>query len=218
MGVILNGGRMKRFLEGRLDLAEALATDIPGAIYADVVLVVTAVLSACASIRWPGRRLDRKRFVELLVRHSPEDFRTSWVSIPALINQGLVLENDTPYMGGNSDRIFRDDEIDLSLHDARTRYPSVPEEQLRKHCYATLIYEWLRCGYAHEYCPHQNITHVPPSRANARVSYIGRLTDKNLTRMVSFHLPYLFDVANYHVSILPDTADSPPSAWWIDQK
>jgi hypothetical protein len=210
---------MKRFLKGRLDLAKALATDdIPGASYADVVLIVTAVLSACASIRWPGRRMDRRRFVELLVSHSPEDFRTAWVSIPALVNEGLVLENDTPYAGGNSTRIFRDEEIDLSLQDARTRYPSVPEGQLRKHCYATLIYEWLRCGYAHEYCPYEDITHVPPSRANARVSYIVRSTGKSPRRMISFHLPYLFDIAEHHVSILPDTATSSPSAWWIDQK
>ena len=45
--------------------------------------------------------MDRRRFVELLVSHSPQDFRTAWVSIPALVNEGLVLENDTPYAGGN---------------------------------------------------------------------------------------------------------------------
>ena len=207
---------MERFLTGRLDLAKTLAGGVAGASYGDVALIITAVLSACASIRWPGKGIDRKRFIELLVSHSPEEFRTSWVSIPALISQGFVSESDTPYAGGNFDRIFRDDEIDLCIEDAKTQYPEVPQERLRKHCYASLIYEWLRCGYAHEYCPHENITHAPPSRA--RVSYIGRLMGNQVTRMVSFHLDYLFAIAEHHVSVLPGTGSSAPSTWWIDKR
>ncbi len=109
---------MKRFLKGRLDLAKALSSDVPGASYADVVLIITAILSACASLRWPGRGIDKKRFIELLVLHSPEDFHTSWVSIPALINKRIISEEETPYKGGNSLRIFRGEEIDLSLDKA----------------------------------------------------------------------------------------------------
>ena len=167
---------MKHFLKGRLEVARILAEEVPAATYADSVLIVTAVLSACASVRWPGRKIDRKRFIELLVSHSAEDFRTSWVSVPALVNRKLVPESDTPYGSPFSTRIFRDDEIDLSLDGARARYPSVAGKELRKHSYASLIYEWLRCGYVHEYCPHDEITHVPPSRGKARVSYIGRST------------------------------------------
>ena len=207
---------MKLFLSGRLEIAKALES-LPGANYANVVLITTAVLSACASIRWPGKRIDRKRFIELLVSFSPVDLHTSWVSVPALINEGFIAEEDTPYAGGNSTRVFRDDEIDLSLEDARTRYPGVPGVELRNHCYATLIYEWLRCGYAHQYSPHTNIIQNPPSGANARVSYVGRLIAGKLERMVSFHLDYLFLIAGHHVSVLPTTASPAPASWWIDQ-
>ncbi|KKL14557.1 hypothetical protein LCGC14_2514450, partial [marine sediment metagenome] len=183
---------MEHFLKGRLDIAKALLSDVPGAAYADVVLIVTAVLSACASLRWPSRRKDKKRFVELLVRHSPEDFHTSWVSIPALISKGIISEEETLYRNGNSTRIFCGEEIDLCFNKACVQYPNIKSKQLRKHCYASLIYEWLRCGYAHEYCLQGNATHVPASRKEARVSYIGRLTGENCKtkRMLSFHIDY----------------------------
>ena len=209
--------RMERFLRGRLELAKALADDIPLASYADVVLIITTVLNACASIRWPGKGIDRKRFIELLVIHSPSEFHTSWVSVPALIDQEHIAENETPYARGDAARIFRDEEIDLCIDEADRQYPNLGRPRLRKHCYASLIYEWLRCGYAHEYCPHQNATHVPATRAGARVSYIGRLVHNKVRRMVSFHLDYLMAIADYHVSILPSTGSPRPSTWWIDR-
>ena len=210
---------MKQFLKGRLDIAKALSSDFPGAHYADVVLVITAVISACASLRWPGRGIDKKRFIELLVSYSPVDFHTSWVSIPALINEGIISAKETPYKRGNSNDIFCGEEIDLPINKAREQYPNVTSKQLREHCYASLIYEWLRCGYAHEYCPHKNITQVPPSHKKARVSYIGRLIDENrIRRMVSFHLDYLISIAEYHVSILANKKSLPPKTWWIENK
>lgn len=220
---------MKHFLKGRLDIAKALSSDIPGATYADVVLIITAVLSACASLRWPGRGIDKKRFIELLVRHSPEEFHTSWVSIPPLINQGFISEEETLYRNGNFNRVFCGEEIDLPIKEASVQYPNVTSKQLRQHCYSSLIYEWLRCGYAHEYCPHENISHVPASRKDARVSYIRRLTPENREierrqfkrmqgkRKVSFHLDYLMSIAEYHVSILASKKSLPPTTWWIEE-
>lgn len=208
---------MEHFLKGRLDIAKALSSDIPSATYADVVLVITSVISACASIRWPGRGIDKRRFIELLVSHSPMDFHTSWVSIPALINQGFISEKETPYKRGDSNSIFFGEEIDLPINEANEQYPNVTSKQLRQHCYASLIYERLRCGYAHEYCPRKDITEVSASRRKeARVSYIGRLIDKNrIRRMVSFHLDYLMSIAEYHVSILASKESLPPTTWWI---
>ena len=209
---------MEKFLRGRLDLVDVLRADVAGATYADLVLIITAVLSACASVRWPGTGIDRRRFVELLVRHSPEDFHASWVSVPALINGRFVNECDTPYgPPGQSTRIFRDHEIDLAFDTAKARHSQVPVRQLHKCSYACLIYEWLRCGYAHEYCPHENITEVRASRKKARVSYIGRGTPSGLKRMASFHLDYLMELAQYHVSPLPTTPLPAPNPWWLDQ-
>jgi hypothetical protein len=75
----------------------------------------------------------------------------------------------------------------------------------------------LRCGYAHEYHAHEDIITVPPSRKNARVSYIGRWTSESSKRMVALHLDYLLEIADYHVCALPETEDPRPSVWWLDQ-
>ena len=109
------------------------------------------------------------------------------------------------------------DEIDLAFNDAKAKHFQVPVRQLRKCSYACLIYEWLRCGYAHQYCPHENITEVPASRKQAQVSYIGRGTPSGLKRMASFHLDYLMKLAQYHVSALPTTPLPAPNPWWLDQ-
>ncbi|MBN2065903.1 MAG: hypothetical protein JW771_03740 [Candidatus Thermoplasmatota archaeon] len=133
-----------------------------------------------------------------------------------MINAGFISESDTQYASGNSTRVFHDEEIDLSIEKAKATYPELSDKQLKKHCYASLIYEWLRCGYAHEYCPHECVTQVPATREKARVSYIGRLMGGEIKRMVSFHLDYLLDLADLHVSILPRTSCSLPVVWWID--
>ena len=194
---------MKNFLAGRLELVDRLESEIPEASYADIVLIITAVLSACAAIRWPGTRIDRKRFIELLINHTPERYHTSWISIPVLINKGYIAERDTPYgRPGHEIRIFCGSEIDINFQDAKEKYPNIPVKVLRKHSYAFLIYEWLRCGYSHEYCTNENITPVQASSKNAHTSYIGRSTPLGMKRMLSFHLNYLKDLAiesPYHV-------------------
>jgi len=210
---------MQEFLQGRINLVKALLDSSLPFHDADLVLIICTVLSACASRRWPGViGLDKKKFIELLVRHSPDDFHASWVSVPSLLNDGIIDEIETPYgKPGNGDGIYCDNEIDLCLEDAIKKYPQAQPVKLQEHCYAYLIYERLRCGYSHEYWHHESITHVQASRMKARVSYIARMTSPNTTRkMISFHLDYLIGLAEYHVSILPNTCSERPSCWWID--
>jgi len=209
---------MKQFLQKRIRLVNTLINEVEGVSYADVVLILTAIISACASNKWPGKGIDRKRFIELLVNNSPPDFLMSWVSVPALINRDLLKESETLYgVPGQETRVFKDAEIDLSFNDARSKHANIPVKELRKHSYASLIYEWLRCGYSHEYYAHGNITQVPASCEKAKVSYIGRYQNGKTIRMVSFHLDYLINIAEYHVSSFSTSNNPPPSQWWVDQ-
>lgn len=205
---------MKEFLQGRIELAKWLAAEVPQAHYADLVLILTAVLSACAARRWPGDYIDRRRFVEVLVRCSAPQFHTSWVSLPALLGD-YPGANEMP-AGMPDTRILCGHEVDLSYEEAEKQYPDFSAKDLRNHSYASLIYRWLRCGYAHEYWANENVTHVPASNEKARVSYIGRLTTHGHRRMASFHLEYLVELAEHHVSILSSAACDRPSVWWID--
>ena len=207
---------MQQFLQQRLELVKTLST-MSDAHYSDQVLIITAVLSACAALRWPGNRIDRKRYIELLAKHSEPDNHSTWVSIPALINNGTILAKDTPCgKPGHSSRIFRDHEIDLEITDAAKKYPQVSVNDLRKFCYASLIYEWLRCGYSHQYWAHPNSTYVPPSRCKARVSYITRTSSNGITKMVHFHIDYLLRLAEDQVSKMTLMANPKPIIWWVD--
>lgn len=207
---------MELFLQERIDLAKALAKseDLPVS-YADLTLITCAVISACAARRWPGKGIDKVRFVELLVRHSKSGFHASWVSVPALLNEGHIRQDETPYgIPGNDARIYRGEEIDLSFDDASAKYPSIEPKRLRRCCYASLIYERLRCAYSHEYRHGKDITTVPASCNSGRVDYIGRLPDR--TRVICFRLEYLIELAQHHVSIMPGAPEDRPSKWWSE--
>jgi hypothetical protein len=207
---------MKEYLLGRIRLVHDLLHSDIAVHYNDLALILCAVLSACAAQRWPGSGVDRKRFVELLVKISPPDYHTDWVAVPALIADGLVDEKDTLYVA-NETRIFTDEEIDLPILDAATRYPQVDLKKLKTHTYASLIYVWLRNGYAHEYLANKNITHVQASRHQARVSYIGRgVLGGGIQRMTSFHLDYLIALAEYHASEVVKNPTTQPEKWWLE--
>jgi len=212
---------MQRFLENRMRLVRQLLVSHPEVAYADLVLILTAVLSACAAIRWPSQkkeRIDKRRFVELLVTASPLEARAGFLSVPALLTSGLITEAQTLWgEPGQSSRILRGEEIDSDVDSSALAFPSVSKKDLKQHSYACCIYEWLRCGYAHEYCAPEWVTQVPPKRENAQVSYIGRITSSGIVRMVCFHLDYLIDLADHHVRVLPDHAIARPTKWWLDE-
>lgn len=212
------------YLVGRVRLVqEMLKSDLNEACYADYVLILCAVMSACAARTWNGTGIDRKRFVELLVRNSTNDHHITWICMPALINAGHLKQADVNANWNNHcDRIYTDEEIDMELSVAELKFPQVERKVLKKHSYASLIYEWLRCGYAHEYMPSGSITEYPPYHGNARLSYIRRLelnSAKAITSShlrIGFHLDYLLELAEYHATNLAVSSAAVPPIWWID--
>lgn len=210
---------MQEYLQGRIRLAKRRAEsgDL-GACYADVALILCAIISACAAARWCADNIDRRRFIELLIRHSDASFRTAWTSIPSLINAGLIDLADTPFGGqGQDDRIYIGDEIDCHLLEAQNRFRSIQSEDLRRYCYGSLTYSQLRCGYAHEYRGGDWTTSVAPSRRKCQISYIGRrMADGATRRMFCFDLDYLLALAEFHVSNIAAAPQPKPLHWWVD--
>jgi len=209
---------MRRFLQGRIALVQALMGSSLPVTYHDLMLILTSVISACAAWRWPGCGFDRKRFVESLIRFSSPSLHLDHISIGAMLELGLIKECQSPWGGlGKEDRVFTGEEIDSGLSEMSDRYPLLDVRELKKASYADTIYRWLRCGYAHTYSGAGNTTHVPPSRRPAQVSYIGRFqTDGTLIRIASFHLDYVIEVVQEQVSSLADKQMNSPGSWWID--
>lgn len=207
--------RLRSYFEERIRLAEEMwtSTDLP-VTYGDVALILCTVISACAAHRWPGRGIDKCRFVELLVRLSPTEFHTSWVSVPALLNDQHVEYAHTPYGHRSSDRIYTGKEVDLSHDDARQRFSGLTDSLLRHYSYASLIYDRLRCAYVHEYKGGRGTSPVPASHRSAHVSYIGR--GEPVRRMICFHPEYLESLARHHAALVCAEPEKPPAQWWLD--
>ena len=210
---------MRDFLIDRIRLVNELIAGGPQVAYADLVLILTSVISGCAAARWPGSSIDRNRFVELLIKHSPAEFNCDHICTAALIRSNLVLETDTAWGElGQATRIFTDEEIDLDFAAAQQSYPNLALKQLKDHSFAALIYKWLRCAYAHEYSLDPSASHMPSSRDRARISYIGRLgKDGRIHRMTTFHLNYLIEMASYHAKAVPNSPQTKPPIWWLQQ-
>jgi hypothetical protein len=210
---------MRHFLQGRIDLVQALRTSSLDVTPHDLHLILTAVMSACAACRWPGDGFDRKRFVESLIRFSSPSLHLDYISTVALLELKLISDSETAWgKFGQEIRIFTGDEIDCSLPEMSSRYPRLSSRDLKKASYANCIYEWYRCGYAHSYWAKGNTTYIPPSDSPTQISYIGRReADGTRTRIASFHLDYLVAVAHEQVSTLPKKRLEKPNEWWIDQ-
>lgn len=206
---------MREYLLDRIRLVRELMTGGPRVEYGDLVLILTAVLSACAAQRWPGTGFDRKRFVELLIAHSPPVMHCDYVCVVSLLNAGLISERQTPW-GADPMRIYRDIDIDMPHATACVTFAHLSPVDLKKHSYAALIYSWLRCPYAHEYTGGKNTTQVPPSYQEARMSYMGRMLPGNtMMRIASFHLEYLIALAEHHADTVPNTPQANPQNWWV---
>ncbi len=210
---------MRAFLQDRIRLVNELVVGGPEVAYADLVLILTAVISGCAAARWPGSGIDRNRYVELLVRYSPAEFHCDYVCVAGLLRSNLIAESETPWgKPGDATRIYTDEEIDMSLSDARLQYPNLSVKDLKNHAFATLVYSWLRCSYAHEYALTRSATHMPASQEEARISYIGRLkSDGGIQRMSAFHLQYLIRLASHHADHVAQSPQPRPSTWWLQQ-
>jgi hypothetical protein len=210
---------MQSFLQGRIDLMKALRESSLPVTHQDLELILSAVISACAACRWPGEGFDRKRFVESLISFGSPELHLDYVSTGALLELGVVSDSETPWgVFGQEIRIFTGDDIDGGILDMAQRYPKVSTRDLKRASYANRIYDWLRCGYAHNYWAAGNTTHVAPSDRPAQISYIGRRDpDGTRVRIASFHLDYLISVAEEQVATLPESKLEKPNQWWIDQ-
>jgi len=209
---------MQSFLQGRIDLVRALRESSLPVTHQDLELILTAVISACAACRWPGKSFDRKRFVESLIRFGSPELHLDYVSTGALLELGVISDSQTPWGEfGQEIRIFTGDEIDSAIPEMAQRYPKVSTRDLKRASYANRIYEWLRCGYAHNtgQPATPRMSRHPMGRLRSVISQ--NRADGTRVRIASFHLDYLISVAQEQVVTLPKSKLDMPDQWWIEK-
>ena len=128
----------------------------------DAMIILSCAISAFAAVLWPGHHIDRKRFVELLIRFSPANFHVDYIGVPLLIegyrdndeiDNALKVRTLFPINDVPENTLFCGDEIDRLDKQLKLDLPNLQVDlmTLRKYSYANRIYEDIRCGLIHEY-------------------------------------------------------------------
>lgn len=212
--------------------------------YGDAILILTAVVSALAAQCWPGRNIDAPRFTQLLAGYAPE---TLTISVPLLMKsfESSKRADLAKKLEGHFDRCLpasgaiplghmvdlSENDVELLLGDSSCR----PE--VRKHSYAYLLYEELRCSYSHEFKPGPRIEVHRPTRLHREpcVSYqpyspgnpaSSEIPLEPYINLIHFDLPWIGEVlrkCSSAVDHIEERFDKKqkhlplklPKTWWI---
>ena len=191
--------------------------------------MLCAALSALSAEVWPGRAIDRLRFIELLVRLGSNSSFCMTISVP-LLAQFLEDERrisdaaDIRRVFGlpNTARVLTGSEIDKPESEVLAACPALSLFDVRRFSYASLLYHEVRSSYAHEYRPGDAAGSWPMTMLpDQKVSYINRLAEPRmqLERLIHFHVAWLGDLA-VNLAEAVDTSGSVsrsrPATWWAE--
>ena len=178
----MNTRRLREFFSRRLliaekivEFAEETAQDDNVINYGEIIeatfdaeIVLCCALSTLSALMWPGRRIDRKRFIQLLIEFAPASLCVDYISVPLLLRSSVL--NDYPGAGNELRSLFppgddgtiilHTDEIDHPESElTKTQnnslglniIPNIDAKEIRKYAYASYIYSELRSGLVHNY-------------------------------------------------------------------
>ena len=215
----------------RCEIATALARGEAGGSYSEAAILVCAALSALAAELWPGRNIDRARFIELLVRLGPTPNIPMTISVPLLVrhveltySKSSAKQLGDTFLPFSETRVITGPEVDKSESEVFSICSDLSAKDIRKFSYACLLYEEVRSAYAHEYKPGAKADSWPMTMAEGQpVSYVNRLLTSGIPeigRLIHFHIAWLarlaVDIAmdiDTHHALLPRPV---PASWWID--
>ena len=215
----------------KCDIAAALSRGEAGGTYSESTILVCAALSALSAEVWPGRGIDRRRFVELLVRIGSSTTILTSVSVP-LLAQYLSVAGDhanstilmKALLSFSPTRVVAGPQVDKAEVEVASLCPSLDRKIIRDHSYACLLCEEVRSSYAHEYRPGSRAASWPMAQyVGQAVSYVNRLLKSGTPetgRFIHFHIEWLrqmaVDLAANIDALAPTIPRSVPAAWWID--
>jgi len=222
-------GWRQRWVEDKRGIAARLAQGEAGGSYPEAVILLCAALSALSAELWPGRGIDRLRFVESLVRLGSHSALCRTVSVPLLTQsleaRGMAAEaNQLRQAFGlsNTARVLTGSEIDKPEAEVLAACPSLSLADARRFSYANLLYQEVRTSYARECRPGDTAGSWPMTMApDQQVSYINRLAEATMRvqRLIHFHVEWLGDLAVALAASVDGSRMVPhpmPGLWWAD--
>lgn len=208
-------------------IARRLAGGESGAGYGEAALILCGAISAMAAEAWPGDRIDRRRFVEFVVRFSALSIRPETISVPLLVSslrdsngfEGEAHVVRRAFLNFEDSRILAAADVDRPEREIQGVCQTLPLKLLRASSYADVLYRRIRSSYAHEYRPAAKTMSWPMTADDAAgVSYGNWIDDPD--RHIHFHVTWLADL----VVDLGERSEreairfplARPERWWID--
>lgn len=224
---------IKKFAKHKMRIADALASGKLDAGYSEATIILLALLSGIAGLLWPGKGLDRKRFSELLVTHTPPDLQLRYISTVMFV-QEFVDSTDArlkhaaetiekKYLPLYDTLIITGDDADGTESVLIQECPDLTPADIREFSYANLLYREIRCGLMHEYSLGSFATEHPMTDRNANISYanvVHRGPPQELYKQIHFHFDWIkrvvSSVADSVTGIENTLPISKPATWWLD--
>jgi hypothetical protein len=217
------------FVEQKIKTAKTIADGCCEGTYAEGSLILCSIISAMAAIAWPGNHIDKRRFVEIIIRY-PLEIDPKKVSKP-LLAQDSKVSNLT--LGISNIAYYLTEDIDLNETEVLHLCPNLTRSEIRKYSYAHLLYEQIRCSYAHEYrIGHKAKDHDslrPMARINdSAISYVNENRGTTLYRGIHFPIKWIASVAQGVARGLDNEPSNKgkmpfedlwleiPTPWWLD--
>jgi len=223
-------GWRKQWVSDKCAIAGRISRGAAGGGYPEAVILVCATLSALSAELWPGRGIDKNRFVELLVRIGPYGEYCQTVSVPLLVqslaDSGRTAEAEKlgrdlrfPHLS----RVLTGPKIDATEAIVLESCPGLQVKEVRRFSYASVLYQDVRSSYAHEYQPGENAGSWPMTMLpDQRVSYINRLVNPErlkVQRLIHYHVDWLAELATELAGAVDDEGHVPrllPPQWWAE--
>lgn len=216
----------ENWIKGKTALAARLEAGECGGAYAESIIILSSAVSAVAAEIWPGDRIDRKRFVELLYDYCDPGLRPARISIPLLIGHlrdtGRSWDEGTlraQYMNFLPSQILTSDDVDQDESAILAACPCLARKDIREFSYANVLYTEVRSAFVHEYRPSAKADPWPLAEsADDQVSYGNWHGEAD--RHIHFPVKWLCRVAESVAATADANATSfpvaQPGAWWLD--
>ena len=213
------------WVENKIKTALSLNSGGCGGTYGEAVIILCSALSALAAEVWPGRQIDRFRFIELIVRFSPHHLESTKISIPILIkylcskkmkSKSEKVENK--FLNFGDSMVLLGDKIDKFDSEIQAVCNTLSFKEIRECSYPSLLYKEIRSNYVHEYCSGDHADSIPMTSKIANVSYVNWVDDPH--RRIHFHIDWIvsitIEIAKAVDAISSNLPHKLPSCWWIE--
>lgn len=214
------------WVDTKVATALHLANGKCGGSYAEGVIILSAVISAIAAEAWPGRFMDKKRFVELVNTYCTDDIKPTQVSIPLLI--GFLREKEKygeadvirkNFMNYQKTRVLTSEDVDHSETEVLSICPGLSLGEIRRFSYSSVFYDEVRSGFVHEYRPGKKADSYPIASAqDDQISYGNWVDDPD--RHIYFPMQWVINIAKSVAKTADSNADQfplgQPQKWWVE--